>query len=98
MRFAVDPAGKTADDHHTRSCKLASEHARHLGPVGRTGTRADDRDRRTSEQRRVTLTAQVEPSRRIVNCPKQRRQLTLAYDPHGVASSFGARYASASAT
>jgi hypothetical protein len=44
MRFAVDPAGETADDHHTRRCKLASEHARHLGAVRRAGARSDDRD------------------------------------------------------
>jgi hypothetical protein len=55
MRFAVDPAGETADDHHTRRCELASEHARHLGAVRRAGTRADDRDRRAREQLRVTF-------------------------------------------
>ena len=78
MRFAVDPAGETADDHHTRRCELASEHARHLGAVRRAGARADDRDRRAREQLRVTFTSQVEPSRRIVDRTKQGRQVTLA--------------------
>jgi hypothetical protein len=78
MRLAVDPAGETADDHHTGRCELASEHARHLGAVGRAGARADDRDRGARKQIRVTLTSQVEASRRIVNRTKQGRQVTLA--------------------
>jgi hypothetical protein len=78
MGFAVDPAGETADDHNTRRCELASEHARNLGAVRRAGARADDRDRRAHKQLRVALTSQIEPSRRIVNRTKQGRQVTLA--------------------
>jgi hypothetical protein len=70
MRFAVDPARETTDNHYPRRGEVASEHARHLGAVRRACARADDRDRRARQQLRVTFTSQIEPSRRIVNRTK----------------------------
>jgi hypothetical protein len=78
MGLAVDPTREAADDGHARRGKLTPEHARHLGAVWRTGTRADDCNRRTRQQLRVSFTSEVKPGRRIVDRPQQRRQVTLA--------------------
>ena len=98
VRFAVDPPRETAHDHDACRCELSPEHARNLSAIGRARAGTDNRHRRLREHCRITVASDVEPSRRVVNRTQKRRQLTPPQNDHGVASSLGARYASASAT
>jgi hypothetical protein len=82
MRLAVYSTGKAADDDEPGRRELTPEHARDLAAVGRTCTRADDRDGRPREQSPIAGAAEVKTRRRIVNRPQERWQLALAEKAH----------------
>jgi hypothetical protein len=90
MGVPVDPARESAHDDDPGGSQLTTEHARYLRPVRRAGAGADDRHRRHGKQVRIARPAQIQPCRRIVDRPQQRRQIQPVEDGH-VASSAGVR-------
>ncbi len=67
VSLGVYAASETADDDQIRRGELAGEAACDLAPVGRARPGADDRHCGKREQRCLSITAEKEAGRRIVN-------------------------------
>ena len=67
MRLGVDAPRQPADDDHARGRKLAAEHPRDLGTVGRARTRPNHGDSRPGKEFRISEASEVETGRRIVD-------------------------------
>jgi hypothetical protein len=86
VRRAVDAAGKPGDDEYAGLRQLARERSRDRCAVVRTRPGADDRDRRTVEQRDGRRTADEEPRRWIVDRSQPRRESGIAAREPAVAA------------
>ena len=82
VRLPVHPTREPAHDDDACLRELAAEHPRNLCAVRRAGSRAHDRDGRARKQLGISDPAHVQPSRRIVNRPQERRQLISAEECH----------------
>ena len=74
MGLAVDASSHPAHDDEPGRSEVARERSRDRATVRRAGARADERDRRPVEERRVRRSAKEERWRRIVDRGKQRRK------------------------